>query len=287
MDFKTALAKLQSDELEILKAIDAFCKEHGIEWFIDSGTVLGAVRHGGFIPWDDDIDIGMLRKDYDRFIDLAQACFPRGFSVHTCANTSGYAGMFAKVYLDGTLFETAETQEAGLSQGIFVDVFPYDFLSSDAERSKKQRSGARFWQSISYLYHSGSIVVPHKGALGVIEKAACKIVHPLIHCLFSPKLIADRFSAAIQCDGGDASKDVLPFAWPNVEGLPVDVLVPAEPLAFEGIEFPGPCNAIRYREIMYGDWSTLPAPEDRRTHLPQLLRFSDGSMWEEDRVSVF
>lgn len=121
--FDSALRRLQETELEILKAFASFCDEHDLEWFIDSGTVLGALRHGGFIPWDDDIDVGMLREDYDRFLRLASQSFVEGYSVHTPDNTEGFAGMFAKVYKDGTLFETRETRDAGLKQGIFIDIF--------------------------------------------------------------------------------------------------------------------------------------------------------------------
>lgn len=102
---------------------------------MDSGTVLGAKRHGGFIPWDDDIDVGMLRTDYDRFIRLSQSGFIEGYSVHTPDNTEGFAGMFAKIYKDGTSFDTEETLYAGLKQGIFIDIFPYDYLPADQKQT--------------------------------------------------------------------------------------------------------------------------------------------------------
>lgn len=280
MQFDDALKRLQETELEILKVLADFCVEHEIRWFIDSGTVLGAMRHGGFIPWDDDIDVGMLRADYERFLTVAAQSFPEGYSVHTAENTHGFAGMFAKVYKDGTLFETDETREAGLLQGIFVDIFPYDALSSVEAEQQKQRSGARLWQGISYLYHSGTIVVPHKGALGAIERAACAVAHPIVHALFSPMRIVAKFNAVVAKTGEHASNMMLPFAWPNIQGIPLDVLVPTSELQFEDASFPAPGNAERYLELMYGDWRTLPAPEDRRTHLPKVLDFGDGSIWK-------
>lgn len=280
VEFDVALKRLQEAELEILKAFAAFCNEHDLEWFIDSGTVLGALRHGGFIPWDDDIDVGMLREDYDRFLEIASRSFVEGYSVHTPNNTEGLAGMFAKVYKDGTLFETQETRDAGLKQGIFIDIFPYDPLSSDEREQGRQRSGARFWQSVSYLYHSGTIVVPHKGVLGRIERLACKLAHPIVHALFSPSVIQRKFDAAVQRCGAGPSNVMLSFAWPNIDGIPRDVLVPPVSVSFEDSIFPAPCKTVRYLELMYGDWRQLPAPDDRRTHLPQILDFGDGEIWE-------
>lgn len=280
MKFDDALRRLQETELEILSVFAKFCEKNDLQWFIDSGTVLGAMRHGGFIPWDDDIDVGMLRADYDRFLTLAEKSFPQGYSVHTAQNTSGFAGMFAKIYKNGTLFETKETSDAGLSQGIFVDIFPYDALSGDPDMQKKQRSGARFWQSMSYLYHSGSIVVPHKGILGRLERCACAIAHPIVHALLSPERIMSRFNASIAKTDANTSHLILPFAWPNIDGIPLDTIIPTRCVLFEGLEFPAPGATEEYLELMYGDWRTLPAPGDRRTHLPRILDFGDGECWE-------
>ena len=126
MNQKEALRKLQNEELDILLAVSRFCEENGIEWFMMSGTALGALRHGGFIPWDDDIDIGMFREQYDRFLQLAACNLPNGYSIHTFDNTHGFASMFAKVYKDGTIFQTAETKDTDCDQAIFIDIFPFD-----------------------------------------------------------------------------------------------------------------------------------------------------------------
>lgn len=278
MDRQEALAKLQATELEILVAFSNYCRKHNILWFMDSGTVLGAKRHGGFIPWDDDIDVGMLRADYDRFIRLSQSGFIEGYSVHTPDNTEGFAGMFAKIYKDGTSFDTEETLHAGLKQGIFIDIFPYDYLPADQKADHRLRRGARFWQSVSYLYHSPVIVVPHKGFVGRLERFACRLAHRVVRRASNPKRITEKYMSAISF-GGERSDLLLPLAWPNIEGVPETVLVPTSVLEFEGVRLPAPAQPERYLELMYGDWETLPAPEDRRTHLPVRLVFGDGTYW--------
>ena len=75
-----SLQRLQAVDLEIAAAVDKICRENDIDYFIDGGTLLGAVRHGGFIPWDDDIDIGMPKDDFDRFCEIAPALLPKGYS---------------------------------------------------------------------------------------------------------------------------------------------------------------------------------------------------------------
>lgn len=74
---QNVLQKLQSTMLDILKVFDLFCRENGLRYSLYSGTLLGAVRHGGFIPWDDDIDVGMSRADYDKFLALWEKNHPR------------------------------------------------------------------------------------------------------------------------------------------------------------------------------------------------------------------
>ena len=133
MNDSEALLHLQAAELKILDAIASLCFKFNINWWLDGGTCLGAMRHGGFIPWDDDIDIGMMRSDYERFCELAPRELQSGFSLHNSRNTDSYAAMFSKVYMDGTRFENQEGRDAGSAMGIFVDIFPYDNLYIDAK----------------------------------------------------------------------------------------------------------------------------------------------------------
>ena len=282
MDQQQALRKLQAEELDVLLVISEFCERNDITWFLISGTALGAARHQGFIPWDDDIDIGMLREDYDRFLALAPAGMPRGYSLHTAENTEGFAALFTKVYRDGTVFQTAESREAGCDQAIFVDVFPYDRAPRDERACQRLRRRAALWQRASYLYHSGSITVPHKGALGAVERVACRVVHVVARVALTPELILRRFarlSEQAPAPSGRGDDPYVMLSYPYYDPVEENLLVPPSRASFEGHELPVPARLHDYLEHDYGDWRTLPAPEDRRSHLPERLVFSDGSEW--------
>lgn len=284
MNTTQALKKLQDAELRILLVISDVCTAADINWWLDSGTTLGAMRHSGFIPWDDDIDIGMLRADYNRFLETAPLLLPKGFSLHTARDTKGFAPMFAKVFLDESRFETQETREAGLEQGIFVDVFPYDFLYEDSARRRAQIRSAVSAQRKSYLYHARTINVPHGGLLGAWERFGCRLVHNFERlAIKDPAVFQDEFDANIPTErGGRASDLVLSLAWPQMEPLTVDDYLPCRTIGFEGFDFPVPRNTEKYLAAMYGDWRQIPAPEDRHTHLPLLLDFGDGEVWRAE-----
>ena len=131
------LDELHRLQLDMLKDIDSFCRSHGIRYSLGGGTLLGAVRHGGFIPWDDDVDIMMPRADYDRFVST----YNHKESPYRCISyiktrEVRYAKAWAKVHDTRTVCK--ETNEsADLRHGIFIDVFPIDGLPEDEKKCAK------------------------------------------------------------------------------------------------------------------------------------------------------
>lgn len=262
----------------MLVDIDRVCREHGIAYFLDSGTLLGARRHGGFIPWDDDIDLGMPRDDYERFLAVAPEALGARYRV-TCPNTNPHqAALFAKVMLVGTRFETEETQEAGFEQGIFVDIFPYDAVSADEAQAKRQRRRCVAWQSMSYLYHSKHVVVPHSGALGAVERFTCRVAHVLVRAFANPARIAAGFDRAAKAAYRDAAAmHLMSSSYASFEPFPRSMLLPPSEIQFEGHAFCAPADVDGFLGSLYGpDWAQLPPENQRRNHAPSVLDFGDG-----------
>lgn len=111
--------------LKILKEIHRVCEENNIQYFLSDGTLIGAVRHNGFIPWDDDLDIGMLRDDYDKFCKIANSKFSEDFFLQSNETDSNYYQSYAKVVLRNTLWVENGTKTSDI-KCLYVDIFPYD-----------------------------------------------------------------------------------------------------------------------------------------------------------------
>lgn len=126
---KEQLRKMQLLELTILKEIKRICDEEHIKYFLIGGTLIGAIRHNGFIPWDDDIDIAMLRQDFDRFLQVAPGKISEKFFIQTPQSDKGCTDYgLARVRLNGTKFIQESNKNVEMNHGFFVDVFPFDVL---------------------------------------------------------------------------------------------------------------------------------------------------------------
>lgn len=134
IDKNNKLAELQKEELSLLKSIDELCREKGIQYFLAYGTLLGCIRHHGFIPWDDDVDLFMPRQDYDRFIQLSQDDIPADVHIRTFYNTDEND----KNISFQTKVESMRKKilrkvgDQKVEQSIWIDVFPIDGMPQNA-----------------------------------------------------------------------------------------------------------------------------------------------------------
>ena len=116
--------ELQQKELDLLKEFVKFCELHNLTYFLIGGTLLGAIRHLGFIPWDDDIDVGMPRPDYDRFCELAEKHFVGDIFFQSYRSDKGYPYIFSKLRNSNTTFIEKIYRHVPMNHGVYIDIFP-------------------------------------------------------------------------------------------------------------------------------------------------------------------
>ena len=155
---QAALKKLQDTELEILSVFKKWCNENNINWFIDSGTCLGAMRHQGFIPWDDDIDVGMPRPDYERFISYCRKhldkrddnytapCIPFGIVSHELDKR--YKDLSAKIFDKRTICIERFANRWNCDYGVYVDIFAIDAIADTYEEALKRMNKIRLYREL-------------------------------------------------------------------------------------------------------------------------------------------
>ena len=119
------IRKYQLQELDILKEFQKFCEEFHLQYYLTAGTLLGAVRHQGFIPWDDDIDVAMPRRDYDKLQRLAKK-FPSGYFLQCAQTEPNFPYYFSKIRKDHTKVSEPVLETIQMHQGIYIDIFPID-----------------------------------------------------------------------------------------------------------------------------------------------------------------
>lgn len=165
------LRQLQLTMLDTLKAFDAFCRKHSIRYSLYAGSLLGAVRHKGFIPWDDDLDVCMSRAEYDRFITLWEQEHPEGYILQNKENTPAYWQSFSKIRKDHTTFLQEEREAGKFHTGVFLDIFPLDRIPNGNFSRKVYQ-----WHCMKYQLLTRQFAPPKAGTvtrLGAAVILAC------------------------------------------------------------------------------------------------------------------
>ena len=268
------LRRIQAAELEMLKEFDRICRSEGLTYFLDAGTCLGAVRHGGFIPWDDDTDVGMPIADYRRFVEVAPDLLPAHMRLATLENTRGFSALCAKVTIADTRFLDEGAIQADCDQALFLDVFPYIPMRGTEEEIRRRLFHMECWQKVSYLRHIGSANIPEGTPNRAPLALACEVAHRILAPTTTDEFVRAHHEALFPTY---ETADV----WANPCAahpfpFPAEVLFDPVECPFEDATVFCPHDANRYLELLYGDYMRLPPPEKRSTHTPVVLDFGDG-----------
>lgn len=245
------LKKLHEVQLDMLKDVHNFCAENNITYFLIGGTLLGAVRHKGFIPWDDDIDIAMPRGDYDKFIKTFQAAFTEKYFLQTVYTDKAYGRDFAKIRKNNTVFlEEVDAHVSERHHGIFLDVFVLE------ERPQKPS----WWQNIKWRLSAtiDSYLVCKRGKIKIS-------LNKKILGIFSEKYLAKKRDSLRK---GKGDFYYIPFVGNKEKEKYSPVL-----MEFEGENRFVPAGYDEILSSQYGDYMTLPPVEKRVTHNPVRISF--------------
>ena len=246
---------LQKKILEILQVVDNTCKENKLRYYLTAGTMLGAVRHKGFIPWDDDADIAMPRPDYEKLIANAKLWLPKQYELICAENDKNYSLPFAKIQdANTTIIEHSHLRYLG---GVYIDVFPLDGLPDGkiarffhVQRYKWLRKRLYFTYRDPYRHGNGPsswIPLLHR-KLYTVEGLQRSIRKLLLKYSFDDcKLVQDY---------DDGHKGV----------ITKDILGKPTPYQFENAMLMGYENYDAYLSQKYGSYMTPPEVEHQRQH---------------------
>jgi len=245
------LRRLQQIELEILREFIQVCRRHGLRYFVLYGSCIGAVRHGGFIPWDDDIDVGMPRPDYEEFLKVAQAELPEKYFIQTGRTDPDCTNTFAKIRNSETCFIEKSNAKYHINHGVFIDIFPLDGFNGDKGFLRKKKLYE------IQLRHTVDAPYPSK-----LKKAVCLLAGALTP---DYRKVRDKLAQIITQKDYDESEIVGSYCgWPpELEMMPKEVFGNGTPVPFEGMTVLIPEKYDAYLRQLYGDYMT-PPPEEKR-----------------------
>ena len=244
------LRRQQMRMLEILLHIDKICKEHNIKYWLSSGTMLGAVRHGGFIPWDDDLDIEMMREDYLKFEKVFKET--DDYILQTHKNDFCYMMPYAKVRDKHTILEERFGGNVYKYQGCFVDIFPMEYTH-------------KFMNFLTYglVWALRKYIVPRYKSQS--RNLLLKFVKKCSFGMMSIVRVVDKLipGKKLRYTYG---------TWCYREKRDDKDIFPLSTIQFEGYEFPAPCNADGYLSKLYGSYMAIPKVKDPHSSKVEFLK---------------
>ena len=243
---------------DMLKQVDSICHAERLRYFLSGGTLLGAIRHKGFIPWDDDIDLMMPRPDYEIFLKRAEKRLPKRYILAFPDRTKDYSQPWIRIFDTRVAVDDSGMQRT-LTRSLFVDVFPIDGLPSNRTLSNLCFKRVRAWDILLKCARRKALYPDERLKWLKKPMMALTRVRPL------PKYAVSLNKSARRCSFERAHyAGVLATThYGSRERMPVEVFRGSVQVPFEGGFFPAPIGYDTYLSRLYGDYMQLP-PEEKR-----------------------
>lgn len=253
------LKKIQRHELMMCENFVKVCKTLNLTYYLMGGSMLGAVRHSGYIPWDDDLDVGMPRQDYEIFLEKGQSLFPQNYFIQTHLSDPEYPYNFAKLRDTDTAFVESAVKNFNINHGVFIDIFPLDIYPDN----KIQQRILEFIKKLTEVRVRETLyfeISPQYSIVSKIAIALAKVVYPDYKSAVVARekaIKAYKKGKKLANHGGAwKGREIVPSEWYG-EGVMVD---------FEGIKVRIPSHSDRWLEQVYGDYMQMPPEEKRVAH---------------------
>ena len=268
----TVLKKLQQTETEILKEVVKICDKYKINYFLLYGTLLGAVRHKGFIPWDDDIDIAMPREDYNLFIEKAKIELNGKYQLDYIENNKNYYLNFIKVRNINTSYEEYNLKGYSGNKGIWIDIFPLDYADKIGIEVKMKN---KIVKVLSKILSYKSINLKKNNVIFNFLIKITKIIPNKFFINFVTNILTNKK------DNGKYLISHCDFDPLKLNIYETNDIFPLSKIEFENNDYNVPNNYKRVLESIYGsDYMELPPIEKRKTHNPLKIVFKDLEEYE-------
>ena len=273
------LKELQNTELSMLKDFMELCDANGLVYFGIGGTGIGALRHQGFIPWDDDIDIAMPRKDFEKFLRLVKKEWKGRYYILNNKTNENYPMMTTRLCKRGTVFQEAVMKDVDCPFGIFLDLYVMDNLADGKIAVQVQAWTAWFWSKMLVLACMEKPYLAQTGWKAKLIWAVCSMVHKTIKALgIRPAIFRAHCESACRKYERVHTKRMafLPDTNPFWNVVNKEKMFPILKLPYEDTTMAFTSDIDEVMRSQYGDYMVMPPEDKRKTHYPYKLQFRPG-----------